>query len=88
VAALPMKIHVSLISLCILLAGCGADERVCDFSEVVQMQSYDQTFRDRLAENVDHICGNSEKGMPAEFEYACKFIQDSLELRAKIAATQ
>jgi hypothetical protein len=83
-----MKAHVSLIGTCLLLAGCGADERVCDFSEVVQMPSYDQTFRDGLAENVDHICGNSEKGMPAEYEHACRFIQDSLELRAKIAATQ
>ena len=81
-----MKVRVFMIGISTLLVGCGADEKVCDFSEVVQMQSYDQTFRNRLAEDVDHICGNDEKGMPAEYQHACKFIQDSLQLRAKIAA--
>jgi hypothetical protein len=50
------------------------------------MQVYDQNFRNRLSEDVDHICGNDEKGMPAEYEHACKFIEDSIELRAKISA--
>ena len=69
-----------------LLAGCGSEERVCDFSEVVQMPIYDQSFRDRLAQDVDRICGNPDKGLRAEYGNACKFIQDSLELRAKIAS--
>lgn len=73
-------------TLAALLAGCGPDERVCDFSGVVQMPAYDQSFRDKLAQDVDHICGNSAKGMNAEYASACKFIQDSLELRAKIAS--
>jgi hypothetical protein len=71
-----------------LLAGCGDEERVCDFSEVVQMPTYDQSFRDRLAQDVDHICGNPGKGMSAEYADACKFIQDSLALRAQIAAAE
>jgi hypothetical protein len=50
------------------------------------MPSYDQAFRDKLAQDVDHICGNPDKGMTAEYATACKFIQDSLELRAKIAS--
>lgn len=75
-------------ALAALLAGCGSDEPVCDFTEVVQMPTYDQAFRDRLAADVDHICGNPSKGMTAEYANACKFIQDSLELRAKIAATK
>ena len=75
-------------TLLALLAGCGPDEKVCDFSQVVQMPSYDQSFRDKLAQDVDHICGNSGKGMTAEYATACKFIQDSLELRAKISATK
>jgi hypothetical protein len=77
-----------VLGACLLLVGCGADERVCDFSEVVQMPSYDQAFRDNLADDVDQICGNNDRGIPAEYETACKFIQDSLELRAQIAATQ
>ncbi len=81
-----MKVRVFMIGISTLLVGCGADEKVCDFSEVVQMQSYDQTFRNRLGDEVDRICGNNEKGMPAQYQHACKFIQDSLELRAKIAA--
>ncbi len=73
-------------SLVVLLAGCGSEERVCDFSEVVQMSTYDQSFRDRLAQDVDRICGNPDKGLRAEYGNACKFIQDSLALRARIAA--
>ncbi len=73
-------------TLVALLAGCGSEERVCDFSEVVQMPTYDQSFRDRLAQDVDRICGNPDKGLRAEYGSACKFIQDSLELRAKIAS--
>ena len=72
--------------LVLLLAGCGSEEKVCDFSKVVTMPSYDQAFRDKLAQDVDHICGNPDKGMTAEYATACKFIQDSLELRAKIAS--
>jgi hypothetical protein len=74
-------------TLVALLAGCGSEEKVCDFSQVVQMPSYDQSFRDKLAQDVDRICGNPGKGLRAEHETACKFIQDSLELRAKIAST-
>lgn len=81
-----MKVPGFLIGICLLLAGCGPDERVCDFSGVVQVQSYDQAFRNRLGDEVDRICGNNEKGIPAQYQTACKFIQDSLELRAKIAA--
>lgn len=73
-------------ALAFLLAGCGADEPVCDFSKVVTMPTYDQAFRDKLADDVDHICGNPDKNMPAQYATACKFIQDSLELRAKIAS--
>lgn len=73
-------------TLIALLAGCGSEERVCDFGEVVQMPAYDQSFRDRLAQDVDRICGNPDKGLRAEYANACKFIQDSLELRAKIAS--
>ena len=72
--------------LAALLAGCGSEEKVCDFSKVVTMPSYDQAFRDKLAQDVDHICGNPGKNMPAEYATACKFIQDSLELRSKIAS--
>ena len=75
-------------ALVALLAGCGPEERVCDFSEVVQVATYDQAFRDGLARDVDRICGNPDKGLRAEHANACKFIQDSLELRAKIAATR
>ena len=74
------------VTLVALLAGCGSEERVCDFSEVVQVPTYDQSFRDKLAQDVDRICGNSAKGLNAEYGNACKFIQDSLELRAKIAS--
>ena len=73
-------------SLVALLAGCGPEERVCDFSEVVQTPAYDQAFRERLAQDVDRICGNPDKGLRAEYGNACKFIQDSLELRARIAS--
>jgi hypothetical protein len=41
-----------------------------------------------VAQDVDHICGNPGRGMRAEYENACKFIQDSLALRAKIAAVE
>jgi hypothetical protein len=75
-------------ALVALLAGCGSDERVCDFGEVVQMPTYDQTFRDKLAQDVDRICGNPAKGLNAEYGNACKFIQDSIELRAKIASME
>ena len=75
-------------SLVALLAGCGSEEKVCDFSEVVQMPTYDQSFRDKLAQDVDHVCGNPAKGLNAEYGNACKFIQDSIELRAKIASVQ
>jgi hypothetical protein len=75
-------------TLAVLLAGCGSEEKVCDFSQVVQMPSYDQPFRDKLAQDVDRICGNPEKGLQAEYANACRFIQDSLELRAKIASTK
>lgn len=82
-----MKIRFVIVgALAALLAGCGSDEKVCDFSKVVTMPSYDQSFRDKLAQDVDHICGNPEKGMTAEYATACKFIQDSLELRAKITS--
>jgi hypothetical protein len=73
-------------TLLALLAGCGSEEPVCDFAEVAQMPTYDEAFRDRLATDVDHICGNADQGLRAEYESACKFIQDSLELRARIAA--
>ncbi len=73
-----MRIPVCLIGICTLLVGCGSNERVCDFSEVVQVQSYDQTFRNSLGDEVDRICGNNEQGIPAQYQYACKFIQDSL----------
>ncbi len=73
-------------TLVALLAGCGSEERVCDFGEVVQMPTYDQPFRDGLAQDVDRICGNPDRGLRAEYASACKFIQDSLELRAKIAS--
>ena len=73
-------------TLATLLTGCGPEERVCDFSEVVQAPAYDQAFRDRLAQDVDRICGNPDKGLRAEYANACKFIQDSLELRAQLAA--
>ena len=73
-------------TLVALLAGCGSEERVCDFSEVVQVPTYDQSFRDKLAQDVDRICGNPAKGLSAEYGNACKFIQDSMELRAKIAS--
>lgn len=79
------NVRFLLISICILFTGCDSDEKICDFSEVVQMQVYDQNFRNRLSEDVDHICGNDEKGIPAEYEHACKFIEDSIELRAKIS---
>ena len=75
-------------TLAILLAGCGSEDRVCDFGDVVQMPAYDQSFRDGLARDVDRICGNPDKNQRAEFGNACKFIQDSLELRAKVAATK
>ena len=75
-------------TLVALLAGCGSEDRVCDFGDVVQMPAYDQSFRDGLARDVDRICGNPGKGLRAEYGNACKFIQDSLELRAKIAATR
>lgn len=82
-----MKIRFVMTgALAALLVGCGSEEKVCDFSKVVTMPSYDQSFRDKLAQDVDHICGNPEKGMAAEYATACKFIQDSLELRAKIAS--
>ena len=71
--------------LALSLAACGS-EKVCDFSEVVQVPAYDQSFRDKLADDVDHICGNPGKGLQAEYANACKFIQDSLTLRAQIAA--
>ena len=73
-------------ALAFLLVGCGSSEPVCDFSKVVTMPTYDQAFRDKLADDVDHICGNPGKSMPAEYATACKFIQDSLALRAQIAA--
>ena len=73
-------------TLAALLAGCGSEERVCDFGEVVRVPAYDQSFRDRLAQDVDRICGNPDKGLRAEYGNACKFIQDSLTLRAKIAS--
>ena len=76
------------VTLVALLAGCGSEERVCDFSEVVQVPTYDQSFRDGLAQDVDRICGNPDKGLRPEYENACKFIQDSLQLRAKIASTE
>ena len=75
-------------TLAALLAGCGPEERVCDFSQVAQMPTYDQSFRDRLAAEVDRICGNPARGVAAEHASACKFIQDSIELRARIAAVQ
>ena len=75
-------------TLVALLAGCGSEEKVCDFSQVVQMPSYDQSFRDKLAQDVDRICGDPAKGLRAEYGNACKFIQDSIELRAKIASTR
>ena len=50
------------------------------------MPAYDQSFRDKLAQDVDRICSNPDKGLRAEYGNACKFIQDSLELRAKIAS--
>ena len=75
-------------TLAALLAGCGSEDRVCDFGDVVQMPAYDQSFRDGLARDVDRICGNPDKGQRAEYGNACKFIQDSLELRAKIASTR
>ena len=81
-----MKARVFTIGICTLLVGCGSDEKVCDFSQVVQVQSYDQTFRNRLGDEVDRICGNNERGIPAQYQHACKFIQDSLALRAQIAA--
>lgn len=81
-SALKATLSASLL----LLAGCGSDEPVCDFSEVVQVRSYDQAFRDRLANDVDHICGNPDRGLAPEYQTACRFIQDSLELRAQIAA--
>jgi hypothetical protein len=73
-------------TLVALLASCGSEERVCDFNDVVQMPTYDQSFRDKLAQDVDHICGNSAQGLNAEYGTACKFIQDSIELRAKIVS--
>ena len=73
-------------TLATLLAGCGSEDRVCDFGDVVRMPAYDQTFRDGLARDVDRICGNPDKGLRAEYGTACKFIQDSLELRARIAS--
>ena len=82
-----MKAHLFVAgTLVVLLASCGSEERVCDFSKVVQMPTYDQSFRDRLAQDVDRICGNPDKCLRAEYGNACKFIQDSLELRAKIAS--
>ena len=82
-----MKARVFMVgTLVALLAGCGSEERVCDFSEVVQTPAYDQAFRERLAQDVDRICGNPDKGLRAEYGNTCKFIQDSLELRAKIAS--
>lgn len=82
-----MKIRFGMVgALAVLLAGCGSEEKVCDFSKVVTTPSYDQSFRDKLAQDVDHICGNPDRGMAAEYATACKFIQDSLELRAKIAS--
>ena len=75
-------------TLVALLAGCGSEEQVCDFSQAVQMPSYDPSFRDKLAQDVDHICGNPDKGLRAEYGNACKFIQDSLALRARIASTR
>ena len=75
-------------TLVALLAGCGSEDRVCDFGDVVQMPAYDQSFRDGLARDVDRICGNPDKGLRAEYANACRVIQDSLELRAKIAATK
>ena len=81
-----MRLPAAAGALALLLAGCGPDEKVCDFSKVAQMPSYDQSFRDGLARDVDRICGDPAKGVSAEHANACKFIQDSLELRAKIAA--
>lgn len=82
-----MKTRLAVASvLTVLLAGCGSEEKVCDFSQVVTMPTYDQSFRDKLAQDVDHICGSPDKGISAEYATACKFIQDSLELRAKIAS--
>ena len=78
--------HFVAGTLTVLLAGCGSEERVCDFSEVVEVPTYDQSFRDKLAQDVDRICGNPDKGLRAEYGNACKFIQDSLALRAKIAS--
>lgn len=71
--------------LAALLAGCGSGDKVCDFSQVAQMPSYDQSFRDGLAGDVDHICGNPDRGLRAEYANACKFIRDSLALRARLA---
>ena len=70
----------------LLLAGCGPDEKVCDFGKVAQAPSYDQAFRDGLARDVDRICGDPGRGVRAEYGNACRFIQDSLALRARIAA--
>ncbi len=81
-----MKKLVVLAGVCVLLFGCDSDEKICDFSEVVQMPRYDQSFQNGLAGDVDHICGNAQRGIPAEYQHACRFIQDSLELRAKISA--
>ena len=83
-----MKRFIFLSITILFISSCDSDDKICDFSEVIQMQSYDRTFQNKLAGDVDHICGNDEKGMPGEYQYACKFIQDSLELRAKINVLQ
>ncbi|NJO64300.1 MAG: hypothetical protein HC836_40875 [Richelia sp. RM2_1_2] len=80
--------YKNLVSLPIILiiAGCATSDAAKPQSALPALPQYDEAFRMKFADEVDHICGNEAKGIAPEYKNACIFIQDALVLRKQIKA--
>ena len=77
------------VLLLYFLTGCSLTSvGIGTETELGPLEEYSEKFKDQLAWEVDHICGNDDIRIMPEYPTACIFIKDHLILREKIHAIQ
>jgi len=71
-----------LLTATLIVSGCGTDVR--STSSLPTLLEYSDQFRNSFADELDEICKIGAEKTPK----TCQFIQDAIELRAKVRAAQ
>lgn len=69
----------------VLVTGCATTTSSDSVSSLPPLKKYDEEYRHKFADELEEICPKNDVQL---YVNTCDFIQDSLELRARIKAIQ